>query len=102
MSSLSLATLSKTLFAHKSLYVLMCSHLLLTNTVHTSGMRVWKLEASQNEERHPSRWGYALAESADEALVLCKATSSLPFNYVLEKHPAMIWPGVPGEQVCWS
>jgi hypothetical protein len=64
-------------------------------------MRVWKLEASQTEERHPSRWGYALADSRDEAMALCMATSGLPCNFVHEKHPAMLWPGREGEHVSW-
>ena len=65
-------------------------------------MRVWKLEASLSEERHPSEWGYALASSAEEALELCKATSGVPFNWVHAKHPDMLWPGPPGKQVDWS
>ena len=65
-------------------------------------MRVWKLEASLSDERHTSKWGYALASSAEEALELCKNTSGLPFNWVHEKHTDLHWPGVPGEQVDWS
>lgn len=65
-------------------------------------MRVWKLEASSELKRIYCRWGYALADSADEALDLCKATSGLPFNYIHEKHPAMLWSGVPDERVCWN
>lgn len=64
-------------------------------------MRVWKLEASRTEERHPSKWGYALAATREEAIRLCTATSGMPFNFVHEKHPDMIWPGCPGETVCW-
>lgn len=64
-------------------------------------MRVWKLEASLTEERHPSKWGYALASSTEEALDICIMTSGLPLNWVHEKHPDMLWPGVPGERVSW-
>lgn len=65
-------------------------------------MRVWKLEASLTEERHPSKWGYALASSADEALERYKETSGLPFNWVHAKHFEMLWPGSPDRQVDWS
>lgn len=65
-------------------------------------MRVWKLEACRDEERRPSRWGYALAETAGEAIELAQATSGLPFNWVHEKHPDMIWPGVPGQRIDWG
>lgn len=64
-------------------------------------MRVWKLEASAIEDRHPSHWGYALAATREEAMELCTATSLMPLNFVHEKHPDMIWPGQPGENVCW-
>ena len=65
-------------------------------------MRVWKIEASLSEERHPSRWGFALAETADTALAMCKATSGMPFNFVHEKHPEMFWPGRIGGVIDWS
>lgn len=65
-------------------------------------MRVWKLEASRDKERHPSRWGYAMAETASKALEMAQATSGMPFNWVHEKHPDMIWPGKPGQNVDWS
>lgn len=65
-------------------------------------MRVWKLEASRDEKCHPSRWGYALARTAEEAYEIAKITSGLPYNWVHEKHPEMIWPGVPGECVDWG
>lgn len=64
-------------------------------------MRVWKLEACRDDERITSRWGYALAETEGDALELCRATSGLPFNVVLERHPDLLWPGVPGERVSW-
>lgn len=66
------------------------------------GMRVWKLEASRDEDRHPSQWGYALAETADEALELAQRTSGLPHNWVHALRPEMIWPGVPGQSVDWT
>lgn len=65
-------------------------------------MRVWKLEACRDEERTACRWGYALADTANEALSLSKATSGLPLNFVHEKHPDMIWPGAPNERTSWS
>lgn len=65
-------------------------------------MRVWKIEACRDQERMPSRWGYALAPSAEAALELARTTSGLPFNWVHEKHPAMLWPGRPGDTVCWG
>ncbi len=65
-------------------------------------MRVWKLEACRDNDRHSSRWGYALAGSADEALAMAKETSGLPYNWVHEKHPDMLWPGRPGEAIEWS
>ena len=64
-------------------------------------MQVWKLEASGNQERIGCRLGYALAESADEALAICVATSGLPFNFVHEKPAAMLWPGAPCERASW-
>lgn len=65
-------------------------------------MRVWKLEASATEERHPSIWGYALAETRNEALAIASETSGLPFNWVHEKHPEMLWPGRPCDTVDWG
>ena len=65
-------------------------------------MQVWKLEACKNEQRHPSRWGFALAQTRDEALALCRETSGLPFNWVYEKAQEMQWPGRPGEVVDWT
>ena len=65
-------------------------------------MRVWKLEACRDEERLSSRWGYALAETADAALELAQSTSGLPYNWVHEKHPEMVWPGAPGQRVDWT
>ncbi len=65
-------------------------------------MRVWKLEACQSEERIICRWGYALAETSNEALDIAKATSGTAFNWAHEKHPAMLWPGKPGRIVSWS
>lgn len=64
-------------------------------------MRVWKLEASLTPERHPSKWGYALAETREKALEICRSTSDLPCNIVHEKHADMLWPGVQGTTVCW-
>src|SRR6056297_1383363 len=40
-------------------------------------------------KRHPSKWGYALAATRDEAMELCTATSEMPFKLVHEKHPDM-------------
>ncbi len=65
-------------------------------------MRVWKLQASKDEERIINRWGYAFTETAEEALELARNTSGLPLNWVHEKHPAMLWPGQPGKKVSWS
>lgn len=65
-------------------------------------MRVWKLEAAQDESRHPSRWGYALAKSYEDALAMCRESSGLPINIVHEKHPDMRWPGVSGSRLCWN
>lgn len=65
-------------------------------------MRVWKLEASATEERLPSNWGYALAETSEAALQIARSTSGLPFNWVHEKHPDMIWSGIPGTTVDWG
>ena len=65
-------------------------------------MRVWKLEANRYEDRLASRWGYALAATADEALEIARATSGLPLNWVHEKHPEMLWPGPPGARVDWD
>lgn len=65
-------------------------------------MRVWKLQACRNAEWIGSRRGYALAETAERALELAKATSGLHFNRVFEKHPAMLWPGTPGQRVAWD
>ena len=64
-------------------------------------MRVWKLEACHDAERIGSRWGYALANTAEEAMAICIQTSALPFNFVHEKHPAMLWPGALGTRVVW-
>lgn len=64
-------------------------------------MRVWKLEASWTEDRLTSKWGEALASTREEALEICKSTSGCPFNFVHEKHPKMLWPGIPGKVVCW-
>lgn len=65
-------------------------------------MRVWKLEACTDQERIGCRWGYALAATAEDALALAKATSALPFLWVHEKPPPMLWPGAPGARVEWS
>lgn len=65
-------------------------------------MRVWKSEASRTEDRRPSKWGYVLAASEEEALDMCKQTSDLPFNWVHMKSDRMLWPGTPGERVNWS
>ncbi len=65
-------------------------------------MRVWKLEACRDEERIGSRWGYAFADTAAEALKVAKVTSGLPYNWVHEKHPDMIWPGRSGEDIDWN
>lgn len=65
-------------------------------------MRVWKLEACHDEDRIGSRWGFALAETAEDALELCRATSGRPLNWVHEKHPEMLWPGAPGAVVDWG
>lgn len=64
-------------------------------------MRVWKLQASKAFEVGITRWGYALANTAEEALEICRSTSGQPFNLVHEKHPDMLWPGRPGEVVSW-
>ena len=65
-------------------------------------MRVGRLEASRDEAWMPSRWGYALAGSTDEALELARRTSGLPYNRVHEKHPKTLWPGVPGKTLEWD
>ncbi len=65
-------------------------------------MRVWKLEAPRDDEWIGCRWGYALAETVDEALSICKAKSGLPFNRVREKDANMLWPGAPHQSVCWQ
>lgn len=65
-------------------------------------MRVWKLEACADHGRIGCRWGYALAGTAAEALEIARATSGLPFNWVHEKDPAMLWPGAPGARVEWT
>lgn len=65
-------------------------------------MRVWKLEACQDQERIGSRWGYALAPNAEAALEIAQETSGLPVNWVHEKHPEMRWPGSAGEVLMWS
>ena len=65
-------------------------------------MRVWKLEACRYEDGIGSRWGYALAETKEDALELATTTSGLPFIWVHEKHPNMLWPGVAGQTVSWS
>jgi hypothetical protein len=62
-------------------------------------MRVWKLEASADQERIACRWGFALAATAEDALALAKATSPLPFHWVHEKPTAMLWQGAPGARV---
>jgi hypothetical protein len=43
-----------------------------------------------------------LAGTRDDALDLCARTSGLPFDFVHEKHAAMLWPGLQGAQVHWS
>lgn len=63
--------------------------------------RVWKIEASATSERHPSKWGYALASCREEAMKLCVATSELPYNYVHEKHRDTVWPGREDDKVSW-
>jgi hypothetical protein len=65
-------------------------------------MRVWKLEACRDEDRIGCRWGYALTDTEQEAIELTQNTSGLPFNWVHEKHPDMIWPGAPDSCLDWS
>ena len=65
-------------------------------------MRVWKLEASRDGTWMPSRWGFALAGSASEALELAKLTSGLPFNRVHAKPTEMIWLGATGKILEWD
>lgn len=65
-------------------------------------MRVWKLEACHDDERIACRWGYTLAATATEALEMAKASSGLPYNWIHEKHPDMMWPGRPGEVIDWN
>ena len=54
--------------------------------------RVWKL-CIRDRDGFDRRQGYALAASADEARQLA---GDPPGLHVFEKHPAMLWPGVPG------
>jgi len=65
-------------------------------------MRVWKLQASNNGEWLPSSWGYALAETAEEAIQLGAGPSSKRLIRAHEKHPAMLWPGAPSALVEWT
>lgn len=65
-------------------------------------MRVWKLEAAREDDWMCPRQGHVLAASRAEALAICQATSGLPYNRVHEKHPAMLWPGPPGETLDWT
>lgn len=65
-------------------------------------MRVWKLQASDDPEWHPSAWGYALAETAAEALALGSETSGGRSVKVHAKPPEMLWPGPVSARVIWD
>ena len=61
--------------------------------------RVWKLVVRPDPEAPDRGQGYAYAETAEEAAILA---GDIPHLIVFEKHERMLWPGPPGDVICWS
>ncbi len=60
-------------------------------------MGIWKLEACKRADRVVCRWGYAVADTAAEALIIAQ-NSRLPQTWVHARLRAeMLWPGRPDE-----
>lgn len=65
-------------------------------------MRIWKLEACQDEERIGCRWGYVIAETEADAVAAGYSTARMPFIWAHRMPKEKTWPGAPGEKIFWS